>query len=225
MTPTKRIAINALLVVCMIMSLGGAVNSGMTYFFMAIPFAGYLCWVAKGSKKHLTFAIFFVLLCVLVSVTRDANPFIFPIISNGTALVAKDGFYRAFDDGSGSFTEYKDITLNEPNPQQKNIIENFIVAKDVKTVTIPDTDSRSGGSLTLTKLSKGEVYPITGIYHEGFDLGEYQSVKTSIGMFPLSDINEGYFILNKPIQSKWSKILGNLMYWPIAPIALGSMFK
>jgi hypothetical protein len=151
--------------------------------------------------------------------TRDSNPLIFPIVNDGTVTIAKDGFYRAFDNGSGSFTEYENITMNKPNPEQLAILEKFILDRNAKKVTISDT-AISRGLLTITKLAKGDVYPVTGIYHEGFDLGEYQSVRTSVGSFPLSDIMEGNVIPNKPIQSRWSKILGNLMYWPLGPFVL-----
>ena len=103
---------------------------------------------------------------------------------------------------------------------QNEILEKFVSEKNEKTVTIPDTDSFAGGVLTLTKLTKGEVYPVTGIYHEGYDLGEYQSVMTSIGSIPSNDIKEGNIIPNKPIQSGWSKTLGYLMVFPLGIIVL-----
>ncbi len=214
-----------LIIVAVIFSLGGAVNSGWSAFYLAIPFMGYLIY--QGYKKSILFfvlSILFVIACIVTSKTLEKNPFIFPILRGGEVTVVRDGFQRTFEDGSGGFIPFEELTVNEPTESQKKIFSDFVNNPEQKSLTYFDSFN-----ITVTKIKKGETYKVTGVYHQTADLTDAISVVTEIGRFRLEDFNpesSRYSVdVNKKIQTSWSKYLGNLMYWPVLPIVAMTAFN
>lgn len=74
------------------MSLSGAVNSRWAYFYPVIPFMFYILWYIKKfkSKRTFIFAIVFIIFCVTISLTRDKNPLLYPILNGGVITVNRD---------------------------------------------------------------------------------------------------------------------------------------
>lgn len=190
------------IIVSVIMSLGGAVNTGFSGVFLAIPFMVFLAYVGYKINKYLfTIVILFIIFCFVINKTQDSNYFIYPILKDGSATVLQDGYQHTFlDDGSGSF--------------------------QISSTTL----SCAGcGEERVTHLNVGEVYKVIGVYHENGDFADKIGVVTEIGQFSSSNIDhadKGHAInLNRPIQSEWSKLLGALMYWPVFPFLAITAFN
>lgn len=213
-----------LIILSVIMSLGGAVNSGWSKFTWAIPFMICLVYLAyKQSKSLLLVSIVFVVLCITISKTQDRNPFLYPIISGGEVTIMQDGFQKTYhDDGSGGFTSYERITLNQPTKDEKKQLEDFKSDHTIRSLTMRDrameTSIPGAGMMIITKVSKGDVYKVSGVSHSYGDFSEHLNVRTSVGQFTYNDIRDSLVTINKPLQSEWAKYLGNLMYWPVFPI-------
>lgn len=196
MSLTKKI----FLIIAVVVTIGGAINSGMTTFFMAVPFMGYLLYQSyKEGKLYFMACVIFIVICIITSKTRDSNPLLYPIIRNGTATVLQDGYQRTFSiDGSGSFQTSSTTTIS----------------------------CAGCGGDKVTPLKKGEVYKVLGVHHGPDGFRDEVGVITEVGRFSSSDVNYNRYIgLNKPIQSTWSKYLGNLMYWPIFPFVAITTFN
>lgn len=203
-----------------IMSLGGAFNSGWSSFYLAIPFMAYL--VYKGYKSGTSFfvaSIIFVLACIAVSKTLEKNSFVFPVLKGGEVTVLKDGFQRTFQDGSGGFVAFENLTTNKPSNEQQKVFDDF--KTDPTRNKLEYYDSFTS---TITKIKKDEKYAVTGLFDQTDDLSSTVSIITSVGKFRIEDIDSKsatYSIkLNKKLQTTWSKYLGNLMYWPVFPILI-----
>jgi hypothetical protein len=214
-----------LIVVAVIFSLGGAVNSGWSSFYLAVPFMGYLIYQSyKKSILILSLSVLFVIVCIVTSKTLVKNPLIFPVLRGGEVTVVRDGFQRTFYDGSGGFIPFEELTVNEPSESQKKIFDDFVTNSEQKSLTYFDSFN-----ITVTKIKKGDIYKVTAVYHQTADFTDNISVVTEIGRFRLEDFrpeSSRYSVdINKQIQTSWSKYLGNLMYWPIFPIVALTAFN
>lgn len=208
-----------------VMSLGGAFNVGWSSFYLATPFMAFL--VYKGYKRGTSFfvvSIIFILACITVNKTLEKNSFVFPILKGGEATVLKDGFQRTFEDGSGGFIAFENLTINEPSDYQQKVFDEF--RNDPTRTKLKYYDSFP---VTITKIKQGEVYKVVGIFHQTGDFSDDISIITEVGKFRVEDMDKNsrtYSIqANKPLQTTWSKYLGNLMYWPIFPIVIMSAFN
>lgn len=77
-----------LAVVCVLFCLSGAVNSGWSRYWLAIPWAALLVWIVRrraGWWHTLWLAPFFAA-CVYVSETQDTNPWLFPGLHSEVTL-------------------------------------------------------------------------------------------------------------------------------------------
>lgn len=165
-----------------IMSLGGAVNSGFSGVFLAVPFMVYLVYIGYKVNKYLFItAILFIIFCITVNKTQDFNHFIYPILKDGNATVLQDGYQKTYLNlsgigGSGGF--------------------------DISSTTIRCIGC---GEVRVTPLRSGEVYKVIGVYHDNGDFADKVGVVTEIGQFTYSNTDPSGFRyainLNKPIQS------------------------
>lgn len=227
MNSIKPVLVFAALVVSVVMSLAGAVNSGFSYFFMAVPFMALLVVLSRRyGVKYRNAAIVFITLCILVSVTQSHNPLLSPILSGGTATILQDGYFVLYPGGGGLFYTESEIRskfiTNPKNPMDAARVEQFINdpgTKNLVSIKYPN-DGLDRTKVDIIKLKKGEVYPVIGIEHNHGDFGDHINVDTSIGqfyhndLFPLPQDGESAIALNKPVQSRWSRNLGNLMIYP-----------
>ena len=107
-----RITAVVAVIVSIVFSLGGAFNVGMTDFWMATPFMLLLVVLSFRSRRKYcrALSIVFVVVCIAISMTLYKNPWVFPVLREGTQVeVLKRSLFRSFSDGSGSFVEANDI--------------------------------------------------------------------------------------------------------------------
>ena len=177
--------------------ISGATNIGLTGFFFAIPFAILLVFISHysfKSKKLLLSSIFLILVCILVNITLEKNPFIFPILSGGTIEVLEDGYLVTYSDGSGGFSK-----------------------KSAQEQTVSCLGP-SCGTDKSTPLKKGEIYNVTGVSITHPDLHTDVSLITSVGKFDQYDYqpyigspDRAYIKTNKLVHVSLVNMLRYLM--------------
>jgi len=99
------------------------------------------------------FTILYIPLAILVNLTAEINPLIFPILKNGTVELLSNGKHITYNDGSGGF--YGNGS-NEPN-------NSSVLKKEL--------------------LSKGDKLDVTGVRVRHPDFSEEVYIVTSIGEF------------------------------------------
>ncbi len=211
--------------VSIIFSLGGAFNVGMTGFWMATPFMLLLVVLSlKRSRGYAVLSSVFVVICIIINLTIDKNPLVFPVLREGTQVeISKNSLYRKFNDESGSFVKEEDIYTNKPTTEQQNQLDSFLKDDGASSTQISESDSIQ----TIYKLESNQRFPILGVYNfGGIDSKNQNYLVTIFGHVAEDEIREGNIriIPDVPIQSRWSKYFGNLMYWPVVPIRLLTAF-
>lgn len=218
-----KVATVVAVVISAVFSLCGAFNVGETGFWMATPFMAFLIIFSfrSGQKYHKMFSIVFIAVCIAISMTLYKNPWVFPILQEGTQVeVLKKSLYRSFSDGSGSFVEANDIYINTPSAEQQSELDSFLQDDNASSMQVNDVMSWS--DKTIYKLKAGQRFPVLGVYNfGGMDSENRNYVVTALGHMSEDEIQEGNMriVPDLPIQSQWSKYLGNLMYWPV-PVLL-----
>lgn len=215
-----------LIVVSIVFSLGGAFNVGMSGFWMATPFMLFLVALSlKRSRRDFVLSSIFVVICIAINLTIDKNPLVFPVLREETQIeVSKNNLYRSFSDKSGSFVEVKDIYVNKPATEQQNQLDSFLKDDRASSMQISDSAIVSSDDVqTIYKLKAGQRFPVLGVYNfGGIDSENENYLVTALGHIGEDEIRKGNIriVPDVPVQSEWSKYLGNLMYWPVAPISL-----
>lgn len=233
----KNVFRGTLIVLSVLMSFSGAVNSGWSAFFPALPFMGYLLFVAsRAGRPLLVSAVVFIALCISISLTRDSNPLLYPVLNGGVVTVEEDvlfvesvgsygqtggGLYRPDYYQEGPRGTGKDLNSTEMRQYR-----DFLNDPAIRTIENPSFVAHFSLRPTkITKIKKGETYPITGISHDNGDFADRIRVVTGeLGLMrTYGDAERGEaFSLNKPVRSSWSYYLGNLMYWPALPALLSA---
>lgn len=221
-----------LITLSVVMCIGGAVNDGMTYFAMAIPFMIVLLNTTfHRDKRVFTGTLIFILACIATSLTQDKNPLLYPIIKSGEVTVLQDGYYVSYASGSGGFYDYEGLKfLLHRNPAELERIQSFAEDNNTKTIqSSHNLDISQKTPFTLTKLQKGEKIAVTAVEHTSYDFGTEVALVTTLGLFGRSDYekvgnNPGPFVEpNKEVQPEWVWYLGLLMMYPflfLNPIAI-----
>lgn len=215
-----------LIVVSLVFSLAGAFNVGMTGFWMATPFMVLLLVLSfKKSRKDFVFSSIFVVVCIIINLTIDKNPLVFPVLREGTQIeILKNSLYRSFSDKSGSFIEGKDVYINEPTADQQIKLDSFLKDNNVSSMQISDSAIVSSDNIqTIYKLKAGQRFPVLGVYNfGGIDSQNQNYLVMALGHVAEDEMQKGNIriVPDVPVQSKWSKYFGNLMYWPVAPLLL-----
>jgi len=211
-----------------IICLGGAANSGGFYFIPAIPFMILLMFLVRGyEKRYRTMAAVFITICIFTSVTRDWNPFFYPILIGGTATVLEDGYQITYSDGSGGFRFLSSLEGYIHDSRKEDLTERLrrFVDDPFETVIMTGDGDFSGiDNVTIKKIKRGNIFRVTGISHDHSDFGDDINVVTTVGEFFHSDTDPGdgdYAVrLDGEVQSGWSRALGNLMRYPVYLIIL-----
>ena len=218
--------IDLIIIISFIFSLGGAFNVGMSGFWMAAPFMLSLLVVSfKRSRRFFVFSSIFIVICVIINVTIYKNPLVFPVLQEGTEIeISKDSLYCSFNDGSGLFIEEKQIYINEPTIQQRNQLDSFLKDDRVSSMQISDSAIvSSDNTQTIYKLKAGQRFLVLGVYNfGGIDSTNQNYLITKLGHIGEDEVQKENvrIVPDMPIQSQWSKYLGNLMYWPTFPLML-----
>ncbi|QQS15898.1 MAG: hypothetical protein IPK84_00830 [Candidatus Moraniibacteriota bacterium] len=218
-------------IISAVFSLGGAFNVGETGFWMATPFMAFLIIFSfrSGQKYRKMFSIVFIAVCIAISMTLYKNPWVFPILQEGTQVeVLKDSFYRGFSDGSGSFIERKDVYPDRPTAEQKNQVDVFLEDNQMSSIQIRDEMFIPSALKTIHKLKAGQRFPVLGVHNSiGTNWKSRNYLVTALGHISEDEIQEGNIriVPDLPIQSQWSKYLGNLMYWPVSVLLVQSYVR
>ena len=108
----KRIAIWILQIVLSLFVIGGAVNDGFSYFFLAIPFAIVFLIVAFGSqnKIHRNYGIGVLILALFFVLTRTHNPILYSSIGEEISFIQPIPVTK-FTNRNGVFTWDEDVPI------------------------------------------------------------------------------------------------------------------
>lgn len=127
--------------VCIAFIVSGALNYGSSRFVMAVPFIIAACFMAwKYSSGRMLFyaTIVFSLTAIIVNLTIEKNPLVFPVIDGGQVEILVDGFYLTDSDGNGAF---------------------FTAA----SCSDPSLPGHCGWATTSTFIKAGTVYKVKGV--------------------------------------------------------------
>lgn len=213
-----------LITIAVVFSLGGAVNSGWSYFVPAIPFMLYLVVssyrVGQGSRIA---SLVFVALCIATSLTRDYNPLIYPILWDGEVTVLEDGYHINYSDRSGNFYTPDDAldvisSSGAISSADAARARQFILSSDGpdSLVIASGYTYYENNDYVFTRLARGDQLPVTGIVHNHADFGSTLALETPLGQMGRyrdwiahdTDENPGIQV-NKPVQAKWASIVSN----------------
>ncbi len=217
--------------VSVLFSLGGAFNVGMTGFWTAVPFMVLLSFLTfKKNRIVFVYSLVFILVCITINLTIYKNPFVFPVLKNGVQIeVVSDSLYRKFSDGSGSFIKPDDVYINEPTKEQKDALNNFSNSDHSSSIEISDSAIVSHDNMQVVfKLKKEQKLTIKGVHNfGGIDSTNMNYLVTELGNMSEEEIEKGNIRITPEaaVQSKWSRYLGNLMYWPVFPVVILTMFN
>lgn len=191
-----------LLLVCCLFIISGAVNAGVTGFYLAIPFMLATSWISLRVIKNTRVTYFthsFIFLSIIFNVTLTKNSLIFPIIDDGLIEIVSDGYYVTYTDGSGGFTAKKNIEVDE-------------------------------SQISYKRLKKGECYKVNGIKISMSGFSSVLLLQTEIGTFSEVDYQSNGQLTAKVLPSKevyvsWVRSLSVLMYWPLIFMMLFNTFN
>jgi len=217
---------NIFLAVSIIFCIGGAFNVGMSGVFFAVPFMFLLGFISSGTLRGFFASLAFILACFIINSNIYKNSFVFPILKNGVEMVVThDNIFLRYSDGSGLFLEPGSVIHNNVIQAEKNeILNDFLKDDSRSSMELPDgSDIRQ-----LIKFKKDQKIKIKGVYNfGGIDSENRNYIVAEFGRVSEEEIEKGNIKItpDNPVQSKWSVYLGNLMYWPMLPIALLSIFN
>ncbi len=190
---TRRRIWMAVVLLCWMFIISGAFNIGISQFYMAVPFmlASLRICIYIIKIKWLTKITLILILCsVLVNITLERNPIVFPILVNGSIRINADAYYETFSDGSGGLVKNKDDTSGYDDVVYKSVKAGSVYAvSGVKK-------SPSGFSNTISLLTELGEIPESN-YDESHLYGEYIAVA------------------NKDVHSLWAQRISFLMVWPL----------
>jgi len=170
----------------------GGLNTGISSFYMAIPFMAFAVFVGKIKLKN----IFWVLVSgivaigsVVLSLTLERNAIVFPILKEGNIEIIRDAYHVTYSDGSGGLSDEK---------------------------LSPGTF----GDLTVTTVKAGAIYKVNGIQIGPLGFSNAINLKTELGIVSQYDYeglagDKPMAITNKTVHSPWAKKISYLMGWPL----------
>lgn len=181
--------------------IGGAFNDGFTKFYLAIPFAIIAIFISLKVFKNYRIFRTVIILCVmavLINLSLEINPFVYPILRNGTITINKDGYLRTFSDGSGGFYE----------------------------IDLDDFSCSGCGEIKFKKILKGETYPVIGVHITHPDFSTKINLVTPIGQFSENNYSSDRSIsINKKEKNQLFTYIGALMAYPFAYFILKDAFN
>ena len=185
----------------------GAFNIGI--LLVASPLFILISRYGLKSKKMFWSSICLVIVCLLINMTIEKNPLLFPVVRGGTVKILEDGYLATYSDGSGGFSK-------------ENFADNQ--GRD------PSCVGPYCGIIKFYPLKKGEIYNVTGVIvtlGAGGDFRPRISLVTSIGRFAQDDyqsLSGGsevvHIKLSKPVHSLLFDKLSYLMFWPISMLGV-----
>lgn len=190
--PTK-IQNNILYIICLLFTVSGFCNYGMTYFLMAIPFIILLFIRTYFKGMHnVLILMFFIFIGFIFNITLTRNPLFFPVLM-GNVSVIEDGYMIT--------TEYSDFNWYCP----KSDI-NYCFEKNHKIVAT---------------VKKGEILEVEEIRPlGGMESIRTYNLVTTKGVFLQNSLETKKINTDFIIENPITKHLGFLMYYPIIVMEL-----
>jgi|GEM_PF-3665461 len=200
---TRKVIWIAILFICYLFIVGGAVNAGFSRFAMAVPFMVIALLVSIFSLRSAKIAavtIFFSGLAIFTSLTIAKNPIIFPILDNGKIIILQDGYYERFSDGSGGFL----------STEEKEWVDSGTTVFD---------------DVSYMPVKAGEEFKVKAVSFSAPDFNSQVNIVTEVGQlseYTWNNVSDRYgkvIETNKSVYVWWAEKLSFLMYWPILLLA------
>lgn len=198
---------------CAIVTLGGAVNEGVTQFYLAVPFAVLFLLLMKGYSRSIKLRVCgpFLLLLVVLGWKHPVNPLIYPTLGETYALSGEWHLADADLDYSGG----EIITYALPSTE---FSEGF------------NTFTRKQRSLKTDKLTLNEVklsHPDLGTNYRPFFLtesGESVLIPDHVLAYAIKNdlIHHASLKPDVPygLQSDWTYYASIAVMWPVIFMAI-----
>jgi len=220
----------SLLALSILFMAGGAVNNGFTWFLLAIPFVILFFIQLRYFSKIQVAGILIVVIVILIPLgwNHPENRLLYPYL--GAVAEFQQGWgYEQFSD-----SKYFSLVSPESVPFSRKFAASQPEFFTLKLVMLDGpvvmTMVRVGAShpdfstvlRPIFKDSKGDLFSVNSDrLLEGIENGtvisdDLQNVKS----LPTGGLNQGEF---KILQSRWSWLLGNLMYGPLFPFIIISL--
>ncbi|WP_235956109.1 hypothetical protein [Grimontia sedimenti] len=196
------------LAVCITFILGGAVNQGFSWFFLAIPFAIAFLFLLKhfSLKLKIALPIFVAVLVYPLTWQHEKNKIIYPYL--GDQFTASCGWQAV--QYSRDFTGYSYETLV---PKGGKIYDYYVISKR----PVP-----CGSDWTLTRVFVKHP-DLSTLYYPVFSIGGSEMAMSGYELneaFASKKLKHDQIDTSYELQSEWTKSLSNLMMWPVAPIMI-----
>ncbi len=214
-----------LLSISIVFMAGGAVNNGFSGFFFAIPFMILFLFQLRHFTLIQVMGILCLVLVLLIPLrwNQPENKLLYPYLgsvvefqkewgyehyedSHYTSLVPPKYAATSFDD-EGRLLDIPTATRDTPTTMR-------MVRMEVSTADF-------GMQLKpIFEDSQGQRFSVySRELFEGIDEGNV--VSNDLKKVNRKPVLLGGFTENSdPLQSRWSQYLGNLMYWPMAPVII-----
>ena len=172
----------------------GGLNTGISAFSMAIPFMIAAIFISKNKLKSVYWmwgTAMLILVSLVLSMTLEKNPIIFPILKEGHIQITRDSYYLRFGDGSG--------LLSSSDPSRYKFT--------------PDNP-------TVSRVTEGSIYQVTGVSIDLAGFSNSINLETELGVIFQSSYeavgdDKPLAITNKTVHASWAKKFTQLMGWPI----------
>lgn len=225
----------------------GAVNHGVTKFWLAVPFMVYLVYASYRHNKLLVLvSLLYILFAISISINRDKIPLLYPIIEGGEVIITKTGYLKTFTDSNGQWYEpYEFIDEDTMLMWEKHKIalEDFVNNPLATSTVITYTHQFGEGANKYIRVKKGDTFKVLKVDHtfplmfpwflETFTLhtddGSSYNVYASSYAYSMQEGKYGlngngeYFTdctFNKEIMSGWSMWLSDTMPLYLVPVLL-----
>lgn len=212
---------NTILTISYLFVLGGALNQGVSGVAMSLPFLLTIFILTSNkpyNKNKRLFYISFIMICLSLASDHGKNKLIYPSI--GDAFTATCGWEATiYDDGYAELSptdphknKLKDYDIEITGYQRATIDkykipcgEKWILKKVV--LTHPDFSTRHN---PLFQIGDKELLVFYGDFNKLLERG---------------DLSHPDIKISDDLQSFWTVAVSSLMYWPVIPIVLSSIFK
>lgn len=212
---------NTILTISYLFVLGGALNQGVSGVAMSLPFL-FIIFILTIDRSYKTNKTFFYISLIMIFLSfisdHGKNKLIYPSI--GEEFTATCGWEATiYDDG------YAELSPTEPHKNKLNDYDIEITGYQRATIdkykipcgekwilkkvvlTHPDFSTRQN---PLFQIGDKELLVFYGDFDKLLERGELSH----------PDINS-----SDDLQSFWTVTVSSLMYWPVIPIVLSSIFK
>ena len=184
-------------IVCVIFCIAGAVNSGWSQYFLAIPFALLLMWLItkRLSWIGVVLVLPFMADCVFVSDQRDHFQFLYPGLGGRLTFTAEH-----------CLTEHAASQYGKAFRMVSQSCESLI----------------SGESL-IKVIASGATYQVEAISHSYADMGDqvYPMIRVSGELLEA----RGAYVVDTALRSDWAIYLGLLMVCALPLLVLSSIYS